>query len=313
MTKRLQNKVAESRLTLPVTIAYSVAVWLMAGLIKENWWIQFSCFLISVFLILILNNENVLIRVYSRSVSATYAVLTCMAVSLLPSVQGAIIKLLSIASLLFLYKCYQDKSSPGLNFYAFLCIGIASLMDVRILLFLPFYWITMLAFIYSFSIRTFIASLIGLITPYWFLGAWYFFWRGSHTLLIAHFDVFRNLEFSFSYSLLSFSQLLFIGFLLAAFLVSTIHFMLTSYQDKIRVRQIFYNLISLTVYAVLLIALQPQLYDIAVIYLIIAVSPLVGHFFALSYSKISNIIFIVCCIFALIITAFNLWSSLSIS
>ena len=120
MTKRLQNKVAESRLTLPVTIAYSVAVWLMAGLIKENWWIQFSCFLISVFLILILNNENVLIRVYSRSVSATYAVLTCMAVSLLPSVQGAIIKLLAIVSLLILYKCYQDKSSPGLNFYAFL-------------------------------------------------------------------------------------------------------------------------------------------------------------------------------------------------
>ena len=37
MMKRIQNKVAESRRTLAVTVLYGIAVWLLAGLEKDNW------------------------------------------------------------------------------------------------------------------------------------------------------------------------------------------------------------------------------------------------------------------------------------
>ena len=313
MIKRIQNKVAESRLTLPVTMTYSIVIWLLAGLIKENWWIQFSCFLLAVYLMLLLNNENVLVRVYSRSVSSTYAILFCMAVSLMPSVSGAIINLLIIVSLSLLYRCYQDKCSPGLTFYSFLCLGIASLVDIRIFLFLPVYWVTMMIFMYSFSLRTFMASLIGLVTPYWMTGAWYLIWGGGQSLIIQHFSDLKNIELSFSYSTIALPQMLLVGFILILFLIGAIHFIITSYQDKIRVRQIYYHFMLLAVYSTLLIILQPQLYDIALLYLIIAVSPIIGHFFTLSCSRFSNIMFLVSIGLALILTAYNLWSSSSIS
>jgi hypothetical protein len=46
--------------------------------------------------------------------------------------------------------------------------------------------------------------------------------------------------------------------------------------------------------------------------LIIAASPLIGHFFALTKTKVSNIFFLVTARIILILTIFNLWSSSSI-
>jgi hypothetical protein len=45
--------------------------------------------------------------------------------------------------------------------------------------------------------------------------------------------------------------------------------------------------------------------------MIIAVSPLIGHFLALTKTKITNIAFIVITIAVLVLTAFNLWTSSS--
>ena len=40
MTKLLQNKVAESKLALPVTALYATIVWLLGGLVMQQWWLQ---------------------------------------------------------------------------------------------------------------------------------------------------------------------------------------------------------------------------------------------------------------------------------
>ena len=36
MLKRRQNRVAESRMTLPVVMAYSIAIWLLSGLLLPD-------------------------------------------------------------------------------------------------------------------------------------------------------------------------------------------------------------------------------------------------------------------------------------
>ena len=145
--KRIQNKVAESRRTLPLAILYSIAIWLLAGLIQEQWWIQFGCFLLSAFLMVHLNNLNVLIRIYSRIVSVSFIILSSTAVFLFPSISGSIIQTCFIASLMTLYNCYQDRESPGWTFYTFLCLGIASLVDIHILFFVPVFWLMMIIII----------------------------------------------------------------------------------------------------------------------------------------------------------------------
>ena len=76
--KRLQNTVSESRMALPCTAAYAICIWLLAGLLQGNWWIQFAIFAVCTYLMVELNNANALLRIYSRMVSCTFVVLSCL-------------------------------------------------------------------------------------------------------------------------------------------------------------------------------------------------------------------------------------------
>jgi len=309
--KRIQNKVSESRRTLPLAILYSIAIWLLAGLIQEQWWIQFGCFLLSAFLMVHLNNLNVLIRIYSRIVSVSFIILSSTAVFLFPSISGSIIQTCFIASLMTLYNCYQDRESPGWTFYTFLCLGIASLVDIHILFFVPVFWLMMIIIVYSFSWRTFLASFVGLLTPYW-LWAAVALWleNGNMGMIIHHFSALKDFQI-LGYPPLSFQQTLLVGFIGILGVTGVIHFLRTSTRDKIRTRQMYYSFIIIGLSAFLFLTLQPQHYDMLIRIMIIAVSPLIGHFLALTKTKITNIAFIVISGAVLVITAFNLWTSLS--
>ena len=80
-----------------------------------------------------------------------------------------------IAFYLIIWNCYQDKRSTGWTFYAFACIGLASMVFVQIGYFMPILWIMMMVFTLSFSVKTFFATLVGLIVPYWFAAGYFFY------------------------------------------------------------------------------------------------------------------------------------------
>ena len=94
--KRTQNRVAESRLTLSAVMVYAIAVWLAGGLLQQQLWPQLVCFLLSTYLMVVLNNSNALIRVYSRTISCSFIILTCAANFLFSSFAGAFFTLCSI-------------------------------------------------------------------------------------------------------------------------------------------------------------------------------------------------------------------------
>lgn len=306
--KRLQNKIAGSRYTLPVTMVYGAVVWLLAGLIQQQWWLQFALFIMAALLILELTNINVLIRIYSRSVSSAFILLSCAAVFLFPSTAGAAIQLFLIASLLNLYRCYQDQASTGWSFYAFLCIGLASVIDIHVVYLLPAYWLIMARNLYSMSWRTFLASVIGVITPYWFLLAWLLFLgEEGWQLAIDHFTALSDLRFPIDYTVLSLQRILFFVLIVALGITGAIHFVRTSSRDKIRTRQLYYSFILLGMMATLLLAVQPQHYDLMIRVLLITTSPLIGHFVALTTTKVTNIAFLVIVGAILALTVYGLW------
>jgi hypothetical protein len=308
MKKRLQNKIAESRMALPISVVYGIMVWLMAGLIQEQWWIQFCCFAISVYLMAELNNQNLLIRIFSRMVSCVYIVLICTATFLFPSVLSAVMQLCTVASLFLLFHTYQDKQAAGYTYYAFLCIGLASCVDIRVLYYMPAFWLLMAWFVYSLSWRTFLASLLGLITPYWFILPWAVY-HGELNVWVAHFAKLFDIS---TITLLNVSQIHFLGLLVVLGLMGGIHFYITSYLDKIRVRQLYYSFILLTVYSTLVVFLQPKCYDMVTGIMIISVSPLLAHFIALTHTRLSNIVFLVISVVILTLTVANLWITSSL-
>lgn len=90
-------------------------------------------------------------------------------------------------------------------------------------------------------------------------------------------------------------------------LLGMAHFLIYSYQDKIRTRMVYETFITLDLCIFLFILFQPRLFDVLLSMAIVTTSPLIGHYMALTHSKISNICFFAIIAMALSITAFNLW------
>lgn len=311
MKKRLQNKISESRLTLPFMIVYACVCWILCGLIQRGMWLQFGCFALSAHVMLLLNNSNALIRIYSRMVSSTFLALSCMACFLFPSVTGAISQFFFIATYLILFFTYQDQHSPGLTYYAFLCFGLCTLTSVHFLFLFPLLWLLMLTNLQSLSWRNFFASLFGFATPFWLTVCWGFFQKDL-SFFSDYFQPLGDFSTPFDLSILDSSQKITLAFMAVMAIISTLHFWHNSNLDKYRIRQLYSLFIRVDLVVFFLIFLQPQHYDHLIRLAIINTSPLIAHFFALSNSKWTNITFIIVTLFILSFTAYNVWMSSSL-
>ena len=303
--RTFQNKVAASRYSLPVTATLAALVWVAVGLLLSNIWVQFAFTIISTFLMVELNNRNSLMRTYSRMVSCSFLVLVTMAG--LPSMElkSSIVTMCFIAFYLIVWNTYQDKQSAGLTFYAFCCIGLASLVFVQIGYVLPVLWVLMAVFTLSLSVRTFFASLLGLIAPYWF-SAGYYFYTDNLPALIKHFTDFIDFRTLFDYSAVTDHQLINLGFITLLTVISSIHFIRTSYADKIRTRLIYESFVVMDIVTLAFIVLMPCCYDNLIGIMVVNTAPLVAHFVTYTHTKITNIVFIAMLVTAVVLLLFNL-------
>ena len=283
---------------------YGTVIWVLAGLFQAQWWVQFACFVLSVLLVMRINSKNLLIRIYSRSVSVAFIFLSCAAVFLFPSWTGGLVQLCCIAALMLLFDSYQDQAAVGKAYYTFLLLGISSMLDANIIFYLPLLWIMM---------PTFFASLFGLATPYWFMIGWLMWQKnGDLQAIVSLFSVQDILQFPFGFSSIPLSHQLIMAFSTLLMIIGSMHFVHSSFRDKIRVRQIYYGFITLGLFSLTLLVLQPH-NELALRILIFAASPLIGHYWALTNSRISNIIFIIITVAIIALTAYNLWISSSVS
>lgn len=305
MIKRLQNKVAESTFLLPAMAAYTMVVWLVSGLVQNQWWEQLACMVASVYLMVELSNANALLRVRSRMVSSVFLVLSATACFLFGSLSGGIVQLCFIGTLIILFRTYQDPQAPGWVFYSFLCMGLASLVFVHSLYFVPLFWLLMATQLQSFSMRTWVASVIGLTTPYWFLLPWVLY-RQEPLLLTDHFAPLVQFPFPYDYATLSVSRLVVFVFTNVLTLIAIFHFWYRSYEDKIRIRQLYGIFTVMVLLSIVWLALQPQHYDALMRIIIVCASPLVAHFFTLTNSRFSNGLFCAATALAALLTVLSL-------
>jgi hypothetical protein len=292
---------------------YGMVVWVLAGLFKEQWWVQFAGFILSVLMMMRINSKNLLIRIYSRSVSVAFIGLSCAAVSLFPSWTGAIVQLCCIGALMLIFDSYQEDQSVGLSFYAFLLLGVGSMIDVHIVFYLPLLWMMMKVIVYALSWRTFLASLLGFVTPYWFMACWLIWQKnGDLQAIVSMFAVQDILQHPFDFGAVPLADQFVIGFTTLLLMTGSIHFLHSSFRDKIRVRQIYYGFITLGCFSLALLILQPR-NELAYRMLLLATSPLAGHYWALTNSRLSNIIVCILAAALIIVTAVSLWMSSSLS
>ena len=309
--KLLQNKVAGSKLALPVVSVYAVVVWILYGLVTEQWWLQFGGFAVTSYLMLELNNLNALIRIYSRMVSCAFLMLFCAACFLMPSIRGAIMQTCVVAAWLVLFQSYQDKTATGLTYYAFLFLSLASIAYVHVLFFVPFIWLLMATNFLSLSWRTWGASLLGLLTPYWFGGAWLVY-QNDFMPLITHFAQLVEFQQPFNFSGVTSEEMAVFALLVICTVTGIIHYIRKSFQDKIRIRMIFGFFIWTGLLAFAFLLLQPQHSDMLLRVIIISTAPIIAHFLALTSTRLTNIAFCVLVSLTVAITIYQLCTTSSL-
>ena len=291
---------------MPATIVYALVVWLLCGVLTNHWWWQIGCFAVTTYLMVLLNNTNVLIRIFSRMVSSSFLALSCAACFLFPVLREAVMITCLAAFTLLLFHTYQDKKAAGLTYYAFLFFGVASIAYVHVLFFLPLIWLMMITNTMSMSWRTWTASLLGLLTPYWFGCIWLLYQR-DYTPAIEHFSALSVFEEPFNLYGITGYQKVTLALIILLAIIGGIHFIHKNYLDKIRVRMFLYIYASQTVLLTAFLVLQPVHYETTMALLVASASPLIAHYFALTGSWFSTIIFLLSLLLTAGMATLNLW------
>ena len=154
-----------------------------------------------------------------------------------------------------LFTAYHDPEAREKAYSAALLIGIGSLLWVHLLWFLPLFWLGMYNF-RSLTPRTFIASLLGVATVYWFLLGWCV-WQKDFTLFSVPFSTLFKVRLlaTDGIVLLDWISIMAIALLTV---VASLNIVMHDTEDSLRSRQFLSFLIAMSVWAFSLYFLYEQ-------------------------------------------------------
>lgn len=314
MSKRWQNRMAESRFALLTTALMCLPVWGYAllqatDIIKVG--ASMVCVAIATLLMAELNNYNALIRIYSRMVSSIFLVFVTVTAYPFASVAYAVSTLCVVLFYTAAFHCYQDRQLMGWCYYAFVAIGVHSLFFPHVLYFLPLLWVLMLTKLLSMSLRMFCASILGILTPYWFM-LLYVVWQQDYDAVINHFAALGTFTMPGDpLALLTPLQITNAALVLLCAAIGIIHYLRKRQQDRIRTQLLYEIFIYVDVFAIAVLLLQFQLYDMLLPIIIVNTAPLIAHFVALTETKWTNLMTKALMLLALLTTLFNIVSNSS--
>ena len=292
-------------MTLPTTAVYGVAACVALGTVAKGMWVQAILLALSTLMMVELNNSCVLIRIYSRMVSCSFLVLTLMASFLFPATEIGVFTLAFITFYVFFLRAYRNREAIAPIYTAFLALGIASIPYVGIFYFVPLFWLLMVIRLQAFSVKTFFASLLGLVTPYWFIAGYYVYVADYETPL-RHFQELTDVELqTIIHFPIAQNQLITLLFVVGLTITGISHFLRQGYMDKLRTQMIYELFMAVTLFTAVLLVLQSQHFGFLLSILIIHAAIFIGHFIALTRTKTTNIAFIAILVLTLALTVYN--------
>lgn len=211
-----------------------------------------------------------------------------------------------ILALYQLFVSFHDPKSVDRAFNASLFIGIGSLLWVHILWFLPLFWLGMFNF-KSLSVRTFLASLMGIATVFWFLLGWCVL-TGDYSSFTIPFAAFTKINFFdiTSPRLIDWVIILYIGLFV---LIASIHIITHEHEENIRTRAYLFFLIILFIAAFALFFLYESSSDEYFCMACMPASILVAHLFAVNKGRRWRRFYFISTLVFIALTFIRLWNS----
>lgn len=206
-----------------------------------------------------------------------------------------------------LFISYHDEHAVDKAFNAALFIGIGSLLWIHILWFFPLFWIGMYNF-KTLNIRTFLASLIGLSTVYWFLLLWCFL-QWDFTSFVVPFSALGNVRFLqiTGTGLIDWVIIIYLAILTV---IAALYIITHEHDENIRTRQYLFFLIVFTILSFGLFFLYEQSSDEFLCIACMPISILLTHFFTVKKGKRRYWGFYLSFSVYVILSLIRLWNSL---
>ena len=308
--KRFQNRVAESRWLLPLTLVVCTAFWWVWHSYTVMNAMAFLCLMLTVWVMVEWNVRFNLLRNYSRMLAAMYALFTTL---LSVSVEGYtpyLIQLLLSLSLLLLMGCHDVYRSSGRIFASFTCIGFGSLFFFPLFCFIPLLWCVLAVTMRGMTARALTASVLGCALPYWlFLGLWCCDISLWGDWGIVRLGDWLPVPFLIDFSLWKLSMLSAIVFLLLTAGAGVVHYVRQRFSDKSFVRLMYYAFMSGICICLVLLVLCPHWYSYLSMLLSVFVSPLAAHLFTHTYTRWTNLMFKIwlCALLTLFVLGGGVW------
>ena len=248
------------------------------------------------------------IRIRTRMMSCVWLILAASLSFMHPLGEPIIAAAFLAVSHLLLFRCYQRHRPQQLVFHAFLMLGIGSFCaPVMLAMAVPFF-LYLAIFLRTLTGKAFWAGVLGIIVPYWCYAVWCFV-TGDMQSFVARMTDMAQLEMP-SVELLTslpFVWQVSAGVIALLSIISILHYLSTNYDDKIRVRMILYIYMSQTLLLMAFLALQPAHYQTTMALLVCSASPLIAHYFSLSRTLLTTILFLLTLLLVAGVATLNLW------
>ena len=279
-------------MTLPVAVLLSAILWMSSDPTSPDLAYGLCCAAAVTYCLVELNNRNGLLRLRSRMVSSTFAVLIA-ALPLFHVWSASLLPTLCLTLAYFpLFSSYQKTNSSGEAFHVGLIVSVGSLAYPPFILLLPVMLLGMAIPLRSLGFKSFLAGIVGGLTPYWCYAGWAV-WQDDVASRFSPFVAAFRFPLP-SYAAVPLPLLLSFGFVLILVLISTIHYFRTAYNDKIRTRM-FYDVIVMNEALIVLgLVLVPTDSDALFPLFVMNSSPLIAHYFSLARGRFMNLWFVAC-------------------
>ncbi len=336
MKQRLQNRIAESSVTLPFAIVVATLLWwLPQGRFSTFYLYGWLTFALATYAVMELSARNALLRIRSRMISSVFVLLVGTFGFLHPFQEDNIVMLLMAFFLFSLMGSYEKTDKPAYAFYATLFFSLSSIIWAPLLLFFPIILFCQAHFMRCLSMRTFGADIIGILFPYW-IWLTVAMLLGRTTELVTHlstiispfsepfywqwvidlayqtdwhgfqeaFPVQLNSRLTPYYIYIPKLSALILTLLLG--LTGLVHYSRKNFDDKTRVRMCYNCMLLMQVVLTLWLLIQPQHFNILFPMLLLTSVPAAAHFFALTHTFLTNLWFIICSLLIILVGVCNL-------
>lgn len=290
-----QNKLAESRLTLPLSVALFVLARLFQG--QGLSLSAAASMVLCLCTAAVMMESNIglqILRVRSRLGESLWLLLAAAMPFLYGLEAPAKCAFCLAAAMGLLQCCYQSRDSVALVYHSHLFLGIGSLFAPVMLPLGLLFYVCLAALMRAFSWKALWAGVVGMLTPYWCWVAWEacvgdVMRVASHVLTLWG----RVLDWE-GISLVPDVRLLPVWCLLAWLtLVGVIHYMRKRYDDKIRTRMLLYVYVYVAVFLHVAFVLLPMQRQEVLAMLAVSVSPLVAHYWAMTGGRVGQVVLLV--------------------